>query len=81
MTVDANNDDAPKIRQVIDLPPGAKLAYTVDEAGRAIGVGRTTVFDMIRTGQVTAKKVRGRTVIAREELQRIVDEAPSVRAA
>lgn len=68
-------------KKPVDLPPGAKLAYTVDEAGPAIGVSRTTVFDMIRTGEVTAKKVRGRTIISREELQRIIDEAPSARAA
>ncbi len=68
-------------RKVIDLPPGAKLAYTVDEAGPAIGVSRTTVFEMIREGAVVAKKVRGRTVISREELQRVIDEAPSTRAA
>ncbi|HYC66587.1 helix-turn-helix domain-containing protein [Brevundimonas sp.] len=56
-----------------------KLAYTVEEAGRAIGVSRSTVFDMIRMGEVSAKKLRGRTVIARAELQRIVSEAPDAR--
>ena len=64
-----------------DLPPGAKLAYTVDEAGPAMGVSRTTVFDMIRNGEVMAKKLRGRTIITRDELQRVIDEAPPARAA
>lgn len=68
-------------RKVIDLPPGAKLAYTVDEAGPAMGVSRTTVFDMIRNGEVIAKKLRGRTIITRDELQRVIDEAPPARAA
>jgi len=40
-----------------------------------------TVWTMVREGEVIAKKVRGRTVIAREELQRVLDEAPSARAA
>lgn len=57
-----------------------KLAYTVEEAGRAIGVSRSTVFDMIRTRELMAKKVRGRTVIARTELQRVLTEAPDARA-
>ena len=57
-----------------------KLAYTVEEAGRAIGVSRSTVFDMIRVGELTAKKLRGRTVIARIELQRVLTEAPDARA-
>jgi excisionase family DNA binding protein len=56
-----------------------KLAYTVEEAGRAIGVSRSTVFDMIRVGELTAKKLRGRTVIARVELQRVLTEAPNAR--
>lgn len=67
--------------KLIDLPPGAKLAYTVDEAGPAMGVSRTTVFDMIRNGEVIAKKLRGRTIITRDELQRVIDEAPPARAA
>lgn len=57
-----------------------KLAYTVEEAGRAIGVSRSTVFDMIRMGELFAKKLRGRTVIARTELQRVLTEAPDARA-
>lgn len=66
-------------RKQAELPAGAKLAYTVDEAGLAIGVSRATVFDMIRIGEVVAKKVRGRTVITREELLRVLDEAPPAR--
>ena len=42
---------------------------------------RTTVFDMIRNGEVMAKKLRGRTIITRDELQRVIDEAPPARAA
>lgn len=68
-------------RKPVDLPPGAKLAYTVDEAGPALGVSRSTVFDMIREGEVEARRVRGRTVITRDELQRVLDEAPIVREA
>lgn len=56
-----------------------KLAYTVEEAGRAIGVSRSTVFDMIRMGELFAKKLRGRTVIIRTELQRVLTEAPDAR--
>lgn len=57
-----------------------KLAYTVEEAGRAIGVSRSTVFDMIRMRELQAKKLRGRTLIARAELQRVLMEAPDARA-
>ena len=57
-----------------------KLAYTVEEAGRAIGVSRSTVFDMIRMGELLAKKLRGRTLIVRTELQRVLTEAPDSRS-
>lgn len=75
------NETTKAAKKPVELPPGAKLAYTIDEAGPAIGVGRTTVFAMIREGEVEAKIVRGRRVITRDELQRILDEAPSARAA
>lgn len=78
---DPANCNAPRKRKEAVLPPGAKLAYTVDEAGPAMGVSRTTVFDMIRNGEVIAKKLRGRTIITRDELQRVIDEAPPARAA
>lgn len=80
MSITAANGNAKKAKGT-DLPPGAKLAYTVDEAGPAMGVSRTTVFDMIRNGEVIAKKLRGRTIITRDELQRVIDQAPPARAA
>lgn len=79
MTAAANSNETKK--KPVDLPPGSKLAYTVDEAGPAMGLSRTTVFDMIRNGEVIAKKLRGRTIITRDELQRVIDEAPPARAA
>ncbi|QCQ97753.1 helix-turn-helix domain-containing protein [Brevundimonas sp. SGAir0440] len=80
MSITAANSNVKK-GKASNLPPGAKLAYTVDEAGPAMGVSRTTVFDMIRNGEVMAKKLRGRTIITRDELQRVIDEAPPARAA
>lgn len=77
----ANCNEAKPKRKVIDLPPGSKLAYTVDESAQAMGLSTTTVWTMIREGEVTAKRVRGRTVVPREELQRVIDEAPAARAA
>nr|WP_314431445.1 helix-turn-helix domain-containing protein [uncultured Brevundimonas sp.] len=80
MTSPANCNER-KPRKVIDLPPGSKLAYTVDEAAQALGVGVTTMWTMLREGEVVAKKVRGRTVVPRDELLRVIEEAPAARAA
>lgn len=76
----AANDSRPR-RKGADLPPGAKLSYTVDESGAALGLSAATIWDMLKNGELTAKRVRGRTVIVREELQRVLDEAPDARAA
>lgn len=64
-----------------DLGPTDKLAYTVDEAAAAMGLGRTTVFAMIGAGELTAKKLRGRTLVTRSEILRVLDAAPDARAA
>lgn len=80
MTAAANDHVKPKAK-AIDLPPGAKLSYTVDEAAVALGLSRATVWDMLKIGELKAKTLRGRTVIARAELMRVIDEAPDARAA
>ena len=35
------------------------FAYRVNDAGKMLGVGRTTIFEMIRTGTLEAKKIAG----------------------
>lgn len=80
-TVDEKPAEAKAKPKVIDLPPGSKLSYTVDEAALALGLSRATVWDMIRIGELKAKTLRGRTVVSRQELVRVIDEAPDARAA
>ena len=68
-------------RRKADLPPGAKLAYTVDEAAQALGLSVATGWAMLKAGELTAKKLRGRTLVPREELERVLGNAPAARAA
>jgi excisionase family DNA binding protein len=35
----------------------AKLLYTVEEAGRLLGIKRTTMYELIRTGTLTSVRV------------------------
>ena len=77
----AANCNEPKTRRALDLPPGSKLSYTVDEAALALGLSSATVWDMLKLGELTAKRLRGRTLITREELARVIGEAPAARAA
>lgn len=63
------------------LGAGDKLAYTVGESAKALGLSPATVWSMIKEREVSAIKLRGRTLISRTELERVLAGAPSARAA
>jgi excisionase family DNA binding protein len=52
-----------------------KLAYTVPEAAKAIGVGRTTMWKEVRNGTLPSFKWGGRVLIRREDLQASINQA------
>jgi len=58
----------------------AKLAYTVDEAARAIGVSRSTVYKLIRAGELTTFTWCGRTLIRADVLVQAMDRASGAAA-
>ena len=47
-----------------------RLAYTVPQLAEATGVGRTTLYEEIRSGRLRPVKVRRRTIITVEEARR-----------
>lgn len=49
-----------------------RLAYGPADAARVMSVSRATVFEWIRQGKVRSVKIGGRTLIAREELLRLL---------
>lgn len=54
-----------------------KLAYRIPEAIAATGIGRTTLYALIKSGDLKVRKVRGMTLIPRQELQRLIEGDPS----
>jgi excisionase family DNA binding protein len=48
------------------------LAYTVAAFCKAMSLGKTKVFEMIRTGEIRSKIVGGRRLIPAEEIQRLL---------
>jgi excisionase family DNA binding protein len=46
-----------------------KLGYTVNEAVIASGLGRTTLYELIREGKLRAVKAAGRRIILHRDLE------------
>jgi len=56
----------------------AKLAYTVAEACSAASIGRTSLYQAIKDGQLRAIKSGRRTLILQAELRRWLDSLPQL---
>lgn len=57
-----------------DIP---KIAYSVDQAARALSIGRTKVFELLKAGQLRSIKIGSRTIIPAEGLQAMLAAGPS----
>lgn len=53
-----------------------KLAFTIEQATEASGVGRTALFAAVRTGRLRARKLGRRTLILSADLQSFLDGLP-----
>jgi excisionase family DNA binding protein len=53
-----------------------RLAYTIDELSDASGVGRTKIYEEIRSGRLRAKKLGSRTLITAEAANDWVKQLP-----
>ncbi len=56
-----------------------RIAITVEEAAKAAGVGRTTIFMELRNGRLKGRKVGRRTVISVEDLNAWLTSLPISR--
>lgn len=50
------------------------LLVTVEEAARLLGIGRTTMFELIARGNVKSVRLGRRRLIARKSLESFVEE-------
>lgn len=55
------------------------LAYTIDDAVSASGIGRTKLYDAIRVGKLRARKCGRRTIIIDEDLRSFLRALPESR--
>lgn len=49
------------------------IAYRVPDAAKAIGVSRSTIYNLVSQGKLRLRKVAGRSLIAREVLVALLD--------
>ena len=55
------------------------LAYTIEDAVSASGIGRTKLYDAIRAGKLRARKCGRRTLIIDEDLRSFLRALPESR--
>lgn len=50
-----------------------KLAYHINEAAYALSISRSSIYNMFREGRLKSVKIAGRTLIARSEIERLLN--------
>lgn len=61
-----------------DIP--APLAHRIPEACRRLGVGRSSLYELIKSGEVKTIKIGTRTLVPETELQKVVASRMQVAA-
>lgn len=51
-----------------------KLAYTVDEFMKVMGLSRTSIYELIKSGELKSVKVAGRRLIPRQSAVRLLQQ-------
>lgn len=64
------------MNQTNDNYPDTFGALNADQAARFLSISRATLYRMVRAGEVPVKRLNGRTVFLREELQDFLRALP-----
>jgi excisionase family DNA binding protein len=51
------------------------LSYRINDFAKLTGIGRTSVYALIKQGQIKPIKIAGRTLIPASEANRLIQEA------
>lgn len=54
-----------------------KIAVTIREATTLSGLGKTTIFKLLRTGKLTRRKAGRKTLVMLDELRGFLDSLPT----
>ena len=50
-----------------------RLTFTVEEAARALGIGRNTAYEAVRTGELPCLRVGGRILVPKAAVNRLLE--------
>ena len=66
--------------KTLETAPVAPLAHRIPDACQRIGLGRSSLYELIKSGHLRTVRIGGRTLIPESELQRLVDDAKAAQA-
>jgi excisionase family DNA binding protein len=58
-------------------PTFSRKYYTVADAARHIGVSRSTFYELLKKGEISARKLGSRTIVPGEELEKLIARQPA----
>jgi excisionase family DNA binding protein len=56
-----------------------RMAYSIDQACSVTGLGRTSLYQLIKSGKLIARKCGRRTLIMADDLSASLNRFPSAR--
>lgn len=56
-----------------------KIAYSVNEASAALGIGRSKLYGLIAEGKLTPSKIGSRTIILASQLNKFAESLPTMK--
>jgi excisionase family DNA binding protein len=59
-----------------DVPLDTRIAVTIADGAQLIGMGRSTLYQLIGDGVIPARKIGRRTVVLVVDLERFVSSQP-----
>ena len=54
------------------LPIPEPLAYRITDACHALGIGRTSLYELVKSGHLKLIRISGRSLVTRSEIERVV---------
>jgi hypothetical protein len=58
-----------------------RFAFNINDASIALSISRSSLYVMIKTGEITMIKIAGRSLVPRSEIERLTRILPAKKAA